>query len=138
MINHVGCCVTDLERARRFYEGALGFRYERELTPPEGLSAQLLAIPPPLGLTAVYLRHGEFTLELLHYDRAGNPPARPRPLNEPGLTHISITVDDLDSVLEAVTRFGGRVRTETNIGVGVFVQDPDGQLIELLTNPPAR
>ena len=138
VINHVGCCVTDLKRARRFYEGALGFRYERELRPPEGISSQLLAIPPPLGLTAVYLLHGEFTLELLHYDRQGNPEPRRRPLNEPGLTHISITVDNMGDVLDAVPRFGGRVRTETNIGVGVFVEDPDGQLIELLSAPPSR
>jgi lactoylglutathione lyase len=137
-INHVGCCVTDLDRSRRFYEEALGFRYARELNPPDGISSQLLAIDPPLRLTAVYLRHGDFTLELLHYDRPGNPGPRPRPLNEPGLTHISITVDDLEDVLDAVPRLGGRVRTGTNIGVAVFIEDPDGQLIELLTGEPGQ
>ena len=86
--NHVGCCVTDLQRARRFHEGALGFRYERELKPPDGVSSQ-------------------------------------------GLTHVSIAVDDMDNVLHAVEELGGRVRTETHIGVAVLVEDPDGQVIEL-------
>jgi lactoylglutathione lyase len=130
--NHVGCCVTDLQKARRFYEGALGLRYERELKPPDGVSSKLLSVDAPLGLTAVYLSHGDFTLELLHYDRPGNPPARARRLNEPGLTHVSITVDDVDNVLQAVEELGGRVRTETHIGVAVLVEDPDGQVIELL------
>jgi hypothetical protein len=36
--------------------------------------------------------------------------------------HISITVDDVDSVLRAVGEFGGRVRTGTHIGVAVFAR----------------
>jgi catechol 2,3-dioxygenase-like lactoylglutathione lyase family enzyme len=53
-------------------------------------------------------------------------------LNEPGLTHLSLFVDDVPAVLAAVPRHGGRVREDTNLGVAVFVEDPDGQAIEVL------
>jgi predicted enzyme related to lactoylglutathione lyase len=53
-------------------------------------------------------------------------------MNEPGLTHISLSVDDLDAVCAQVPEFGGQVIESTNIGAAVFVRDPDGQLLELL------
>jgi predicted enzyme related to lactoylglutathione lyase len=53
-------------------------------------------------------------------------------MNEPGLTHISLSVEDVDGVLARVGEYGGEVLAGTNIDVGVFVKDPDGQLLELL------
>ncbi len=132
VLNHVGVCVTDLERSRRFYEDALGCRFDRQLSPPDGPSSQLLGVPTPLNLVAVYLRHGGTTLELLHYDRPGNPPARRRALNEPGLTHLSFGVEDLPGAVQRVEAAGGSVVGDSDIGVAVFVRDPDGQLIELI------
>jgi catechol 2,3-dioxygenase-like lactoylglutathione lyase family enzyme len=130
--NHVGQCVTDLAASRRFYEELLGFAFDRELVLSDDPSSQLLAVEPPLGLTAVYLRRDGLVLELLHFQREGNPRYRPRPMNEPGLTHVSLSVDDVDAVLARVPAFGGEVLDETNIGFGVFIRDPDGQLVELL------
>ena len=132
-INHVGLCVSDLARARRFYEEALGFAFQRDLRPPDDLTGRLLGVTAPVGLTAVYLTMGEFVLELLHYERDGNPPFRARVMNEPGLTHLSLTVADLPGTLRQVRALGGAVVESTDIGVAVMVRDPDGQLIELLT-----
>jgi lactoylglutathione lyase len=132
VFNHVGQCVTDLARARRFYEELLGFTLEREIKPPDDPSGRLLRIAAPVNLTAVYLRRDGLILELLHYDRSGNPERRERVMNEPGLTHISLSVDDLDGVVAKVAEYGGEVLDDTNIGFGVFVRDPEGQLVELL------
>jgi lactoylglutathione lyase len=129
--NHVGQCVTDLARSRRFYEELLGFTVERELHPPDDPSSKLLRLPKPLGMTALYLRRDGLVLELLHF-AAGTQPARERVMNEPGLTHISLSVDDVDGVCARVADYGGVVLPDTNIGFGVFIRDPDGQLIELL------
>jgi catechol 2,3-dioxygenase-like lactoylglutathione lyase family enzyme len=133
VFNHVGHCVTDLGRARRFYEELLGFEFVRELSPPDDPSAKLTGLPTPLGMTACYLERDGFVLELLHYSGVGATPTprRDRPMNEPGLTHISVSCEVAD-VCERVPEFGGEVLTETDIGVAVFVRDPDGQLIELL------
>src|SRR4051812_26645437 len=54
--NHLGQCVTDLERSKRFYVELLDFTVEREIHPPDELSGRLLRLPPPLGMTALYLR----------------------------------------------------------------------------------
>ncbi|HEX7459787.1 MAG TPA: VOC family protein [Acidimicrobiales bacterium] len=133
-VTHVGLAVADLERSRRFYVGALGFAEARTLQPPDGVCATLLRVPPPVGLTAVYLTRGAFTLELLHFERPGNPAARERPMTEPGLTHLSLTTDDLPGTLAAVTELGGEVLADTDVGVAVMVRDPDGQLLELLAS----
>ena len=53
-------------------------------------------------------------------------------MNEPGLTHLSLSVDDIDAVCARVAEFGGEVVESSNIGAAVFVRDPDGQLVELL------
>jgi predicted enzyme related to lactoylglutathione lyase len=52
-------------------------------------------------------------------------------MDEPGLTHISVSCD-LESTCQRAVEFGGTVLETTNIGAAVFIRDPDGQLIELL------
>ena len=99
---------------------------------PTNHEERLLRVEPPVGMTAVYLRRDGLVLELLHFDRAGNPQYRERVMNEPGLTHLSVSVDDVDGVLARVPDYGGEVLADTNIGFGVFVRDPDGQLVEVL------
>ncbi len=131
--NHVGQCVNDLERSKRFYSELFGFTLEREITPPDETSAQLMSLTPPLGMTAAYLVRDGLVLELLHYSAEGQTEAfRPRTMNEPGLTHVSLSVDDIDDVCARVPDYGGEVVDSSNIGAAVFVRDPDGQLVELL------
>lgn len=132
VVNHVGLCVGDLERSRRFYEGLFGFEPDGEVTPPDGPTAKLIGLDPPLGMQAVYLRLGAFRLELLAYTARAALPARRRTMDEPGLTHLSVGVDDPAEVAGRVEGFGGSVVEGSDIGVAVFVRDPDGQLIELL------
>jgi catechol 2,3-dioxygenase-like lactoylglutathione lyase family enzyme len=135
VFNHLGQCVTDLARSRRFYEEALGFEFWRELAPPDESSAKLLGLDAPLGMTACYLRLGGLVLELLHFGSESHQ-RRPatRTMDEPGLTHLSISCD-IPATCAKVEALGGTVLSATDIGAGMFVRDPDGQLIELL--PPA-
>ena len=131
--NHLGQCVTDLDRSKRFYCDLFGFVLEREISPPDESSAQLLSLAPPLGMTAAYLVRDGLVLELLHYGAEGQTqPFRARTMNEPGLTHLSLSVDDVDAVCARVPEFGGEVVESSNIGAAVFVRDPDGQYLELL------
>lgn len=133
VFNHVGHCVNDVERSRRFYEEVLGFDFWREFDAPDAMTAPLLGLPEPVGLKAVYLRQGEFVLELLYYAEAGaNPPPVPRVMNELGLTHLSVSVDDIDATAAKAVDYGGSVLEATHVGAAVMIRDPDGQLIELL------
>jgi lactoylglutathione lyase len=131
--NHVGQCVTDLERSKRFYVELFGFVCEREINPPDEASAALLSLPAPLGMTAAYLVRDGLVLELLHFAAPGQTREyRAREMNEPGLTHISLSVDDIPAVCARVPGYGGQVIESTDIGAAIFIRDPDGQLVELL------
>ena len=131
--NHIGLCVTDLARSRRFYEELLGFTFRNDLTAPDGPTAKLLRIAPPVGLSAVYLERDGFVLELIHFAREGNAPRRDRDFTEPGLTHLSVSVDDIAATCACVAELGGEVLADTDLGgMAVMIRDPDGQLIELL------
>ena len=139
--NHTGQIVTDLDRAKRFYEEVLGFKFWYEITPPDDMTAKLSCLEPPLGVTASYLTLDGFVLELMHYSAPGaTAPRQPRTMNEPGLTHLSISVPDVRATAEKAVEYGGEIVEESDVGVAVFIRDPDGQLLELLsaTYPASR
>ena len=131
---HVGLCVTDLARARAFYEQAFGFTFWWETTPedlPDHAVSTLLQLEEPVGLHAVYLVRDGLVLELLAYRPERYAPPRTRTMAEPGLTHISLAVPDVEVAIERVEQCGGTVLRDTLMGA-VMVRDPDGQLIELV------
>ncbi len=130
--SHVGQCVSNLEATRAFYVEVLAFEEVMELDVSGSQSATLLRLPDPVGLRAVYLKRDGFVLELLAFDSPTPLPRRDRPIIEPGLTHISVGVEDLDAACDAVLAHGGTVLTESRLPTAVFVTDPDGQVIELL------
>jgi lactoylglutathione lyase len=131
--NHTGQVVTDLERSKRFYQEVLGFSFWYEITPPDDMTAKLCGLEPPLGVTASYLTLDGFVLELMHYAAPGvTAPFRPRTMGDPGLTHLSISVDDVRATAEKAAQHGGQIIEETDVGAALFIRDPDGQLLELL------
>lgn len=129
--NHVGLCVSDLARSRRFYEEALGFRFWWEFDAPGESSRALLGLPDLAGLKATYLLRDGLVLELLHFSGTTAPPFRGRSFDEPGLTHLSIAVEDREGTLTRVRQLGGEVVEGSDVGAAVMVRDPDGQFVEL-------
>jgi catechol 2,3-dioxygenase-like lactoylglutathione lyase family enzyme len=131
--NHTGQVVTDLERSKRFYQDVFGFEFWYEIQPPDEGTAKLNCMEPPLGVTASYLVLDGFVLELIHYSAAGAVNGyAPRTMADPGLTHISISVDDVRAAAARVVECGGEIIEDSDVGVALFVRDPDGQLVELL------
>jgi catechol 2,3-dioxygenase-like lactoylglutathione lyase family enzyme len=107
-----------------------GFRAAFEFETDDPATAQLLRLGQPFSLTADYLWLDGLLLELIGFDATA--PGSDRVMNEPGLTHLSFFVDDVEATAAEVERLGGTVRTDTNLGVAVMVEDPDGQLLELV------
>ena len=134
VFNHVGLCVADRERSRRFYEGLLGFQFWWELEPPDEGTDKLLQLDKPVGLHATYLVRDGLVLELLDYSRREVQAGPQRVMDELGLTHLSFSVSDLAAVLTKVDGFGGLVVDETVSEQSAMIRDPDGQLIELLAD----
>ena len=134
VFNHVGLCVADRERSRRFYEGLLGFQFWWEIDPPDDRTAQLVQLPEPLGVHATYLVRDGFVLELIDYSKRDVHAGAERVMDQVGLTHISFSVSDLPGVLANVAEFGGAVLGATVTEGSAMIQDPDGQLLELLSD----
>ena len=132
--NHVGLCVSDQERSRRFYEGLLGFQFWWELDVPDEAAAQLLQLGKPLGVHATYLVRDGFVLELMDYSKRQVHTGSERVMDQIGLTHISFSVSDLDGVLNKVKEFGGALVDGTVTEAMAMIRDPDGQLLELLSD----
>lgn len=131
VVHHVGQATIDIDRAIAFYTELLGFTVEDRMTVPDGATGALLRIEAPVGLEVAYLRKGPFVLELMQFHRPGNPPRADRVFNEPGLTHLSVSVDGVEAVADRVEACGGTV--VTRLPAAVVVRDPDGQLLELVS-----
>jgi catechol 2,3-dioxygenase-like lactoylglutathione lyase family enzyme len=115
--SHVAIDVDDLDAARDFYCGVLGFE---ELPRPD------------LGIPGLWLRVGDLQLHLAKVEAMGPPPA--------GFPHLALHVpsDHFDLTMlalsEAGVRFLGRPGTRVDFGTTVraaFVADPAGNPIEL-------
>jgi catechol 2,3-dioxygenase-like lactoylglutathione lyase family enzyme len=133
VVNHVGLAVTDIERSRRFYEELLGFTFKNELDVPDVAATKMFVLDAPVGMRAAYLERDGWVLELLTFAPSVQSPRRDRSIAEPGLTHISLSVDDVDATCRRVVELGGEVLGDRSFpGMVMLIRDPDGQLIELL------
>ena len=142
--SHVGLCVSDLERAVRFYTEGLGFEKAESWTIGDEY-AELMELPG-VELTSQFLRRDGVAIELLHYAAPGHVgPAERRPVNQLGLTHLCIRVEDVDAVAERLAGLGGTVLQQTRTAFPgpdgspqldfVYCTDPDGTRVELMRLP---
>lgn len=142
--SHLGVCVSDLERSRRFYCEGLGF--DEVGSHHVGDEFASLMEVPGVDVDSVMLARDGVTVELLSFRTPGHvgEPVR-RSMNRLGLTHLSFRVDDVDVAASAVERAGGAViaGTRTRLDVAgtaldfVYCTDPDGTRIELMHLPAA-
>jgi catechol 2,3-dioxygenase-like lactoylglutathione lyase family enzyme len=140
--SHLGICVSDLERSVRFYCEGLGFAPAESHT--VGQEFGRLMELDGVHLRSQFVRRDAVAIELLHYSVPGpiGDPVR-RPMNQLGLTHLSVRVDDVDAVISTLESLGGTVvePTRTTFDLSgipldfVYCTDPDGTRIELMNIP---
>ena len=140
-IRHIGICTADIERASRFYTGALGFEALMDIT-EIGAPYDVLIEQPGATLRVQQLRCGNVTIELLGFaETAVSGSAERGPMNRRGFTHMTLMVDDIETVVERIREFGGIVHDQTRIdspfGPLLFCTDPDGVRIELMQDKQA-
>jgi catechol 2,3-dioxygenase-like lactoylglutathione lyase family enzyme len=130
-VAHSGLGVSDLARSTRFYCELLGFSPDRELAMTAEQVSDFLGLQPRADMNAVYLYLGDFQLELLAFEPAGDNRVRERKMNQVGLTHISVGVASVPDVIARVADYGGE--NVSRIGdMAAMIRDPDGQLVEVL------
>ncbi|MDX1483390.1 MAG: VOC family protein [Alphaproteobacteria bacterium] len=109
-IDHVVLRCKDTARSRAFYQGILGMAVAHESD------------------AYVFLRCGGQTLALFRAD-GGLPSAREE------LDHIALTVTgDFDATVDALAGHGLAVQTRANDPRCIYIEDPDGHRLQLLTD----
>lgn len=140
-LTHLGICVSDLDRSLHFYRDVLGCKELGRLD-VEGAMADTLNGMEGVKLRAIYLERDGWRLELMEFPEPGwVGPQAPRPMNQLGLTHLSLRVDDLDAVCAQLAEAGGGLLPDTRIGRPdarvrvIMAHDPDGLRLELIEGP---
>jgi catechol 2,3-dioxygenase-like lactoylglutathione lyase family enzyme len=140
--SHLGICVSDLDRSVRFYCEGLGF--EQVASHRVGPEFAALMEMDGVELESRMLARDGVTIELLGYQTPGTTgDGGRRPMNQLGLTHLSLRVDDVDQVASTIEAFGGTVvrPTRTTFDLDtvqldfLYCTDPDGVRIELMDLP---
>jgi catechol 2,3-dioxygenase-like lactoylglutathione lyase family enzyme len=142
--SHVGICVSDLERSLRFYCQGLGFELAESYTVGTEFG-RLMEVEGNIVLQSRFITRDGVKLELLRFDSPGfQGPAARRPMNQLGLTHLSVRVSDVDAVAARIRELGGTVFDHTRSKFDnpdgsksdfVYCTDPDGVRIELMRLP---
>lgn len=119
---YTGIRVRDLERSVRFYTRVLGMKETGRGTMPHGGRYVNLGSPGSAQ-----------RLELNWYSPGSRFYSRYR--NGDELDHLSVTVDDVGKAFKELVRKGATVAVAPadSQGTEVYVRDPDGIWIELLT-----
>ena len=145
-MNHTGFVVSNMERSLAFYRDQLGLEIERDQILEGEFISELVGYPDAK-LHIIYLGLGDMkhSVELIEYL---NPRGNAAPLPERkdiGATHLGIIVDNVDEFYKELSSKEVRfvsppaIRPDAVYPMaqkGCYMQDPDGNWLELLEQPP--
>ena len=134
---HVGIVVKDLAKTTDFWTNLIGFKLHIDAKEISPYIDELLGIANPELRTVKLIDENGFIIELLEF---ANYPAKDNwegNLATTGLTHIAITVSDLESLaaklIENEYKFISEIKKSPNGAVKVvFVRGPEGLMLELV------
>ena len=116
-IEHTAIASTDPERLAQWYVEVLGFRINYRSQ----------------NSRTVFVKSEDGSM--IEIIEAGRPANGPQQMNDPGLRHLALTVDDFESACQTLRGHGVRLLTEPATHGGnslVFFADPDGNILHLL------
>ena len=137
---HVGICVADIDKARDFYVGVLGFKEAWRIDAMSGpLVEAHCGIPGATVWVSQLIVPGGSRIEFHQYAPPG--PTSDFEINRQGLNHISWHVKDVDAEFARLQQAGVRIKREPmdqdipnhpagGYRVGFFY-DPWGLILEL-------
>lgn len=144
--NHTGATVSNLARSIRFYEEMFGFEVVMRQQKSGGYLGRIIGIPEAeVRMAQLRLPSGGHVLELFEYI---SPKLASRSVDPTtiGFTHLCLAVEGLQALHSRLSKKGCesisepvRIDTGANAGgLGVYLRDPDGIIIELFESPIAE
>jgi catechol 2,3-dioxygenase-like lactoylglutathione lyase family enzyme len=135
-VHHVALSVPDLEKAKEFYVGLLGFEEGPGGAWEQGTAMidRIMRLENTSG-RSLFVRAGNIFLELFEFATPQPAPLEEaRPVCNYGYTHISLDVTDLPEIHARLEAAGIEFHTAPMTGYGVIAtygRDPFGNVIEL-------
>ncbi len=123
-IDHITIVVQDLDRSRQFYVGLLG----------------MVEVPrPAFQFAGLWFQAGATLLHLIEeHQQSGRAGTDPERAGNSRCQHFAFEVDDARSAAEILRGHGLPLVSEPKLrpdgAVQMFVEDPDGHLVELCTS----
>lgn len=143
MINlkHIGIYVKNIEAIADFYKNVFGLIAVTENVHDSGeLYRQLFGVESKVVITKLITEYGQITgngemLEFIYVDEGAICQNVTRKVQDFGLSHISLGVNDINSCYSKVVENGGKIKTDI-IQIGqkkcFFCEDIEGNIIELI------
>jgi catechol 2,3-dioxygenase-like lactoylglutathione lyase family enzyme len=129
--------VNDLEKTRDFWINTLGFKLHIEAKEESPYIDELLAIKEPMLTTVKLIDSKGFIIELLKFDNYQVENSWSGDLKTTGLTHIALTVNNLDELVKVLESQNYQTLSQVKISPNnkvkvVFVKGPEGIMLELV------
>ncbi len=133
----MGIVVNDLERSKDFWINSLGFKLHIEAKEESPYIDDLLAIKEPNLTTVKLIDSKGFIIELLKFESYEVDQSWSGNLKTTGLTHIALTVNNLDELVGNLKNQNyqtlSEIKTSPNKKVKVvFVKGPEAIMLELV------
>jgi len=137
MTRHVGIVVNDLEKTRDFWINTLGFKLHIEAKEESPYIDELLAIKDPRLTTVKLIDSNGFIIELLKFENYQVENSWSGDLKTTGLTHIALTVDNLEGLVDKLKKQNYAPLSDIKISPSnkvkvVFVKGPEAIMLELV------
>ena len=137
VIRHVGVVVNDLDKVSKFWINTIGLTLHKEVQEPSPYIDELVAVKNPDLTTLKLIDANGFIIELLKFNNNQVGVNWNGQLNHIGLTHIALTVSNLDTIIEKVKMSDFKTMSEIKYSPDnkvrlVFVRGPEGTILELV------
>jgi catechol 2,3-dioxygenase-like lactoylglutathione lyase family enzyme len=129
--------VNDLERTRDFWINTLGFKLHIKAVEESPYIDELLDIKDPALTTVKLIDSKGFIIELLKFENHGVDDSWSGDLKTTGLTHIALTVNNLDELVDNLKSQNYEPLSEIKLSPNkkvkvVFVKGPEAIMLELV------
>jgi catechol 2,3-dioxygenase-like lactoylglutathione lyase family enzyme len=129
--------VSNLEKTKDFWINTLGFKLHIEAKEESPYIDELLAIKDPALTTVKLIDSKGFIIELLKFENYQVENSWAGDLKTTGLTHVAITVDNLDKLVNKIKKQNYISLSDIKISPNkkvkvVFVKGPEAIMLELV------